>query len=336
MPNTTPPPDSAANVRGFYERVRGALCHVYTVGTITQGRAGKELAEMADMVAAGAVGFSDDGDPVDNTRIYLNAMEYTRPLGAPIVSHCEDSDLARGGHMHEGRVSADLGIQGMPSISESLGVVRDITLAEYSGAHLHVCHVSSADSVAALRQAKERGRTRITAETAPHYLALTDETIRAYDTNAKMNPPLRTEADRTALKQALADGTLDVIATDHAPHAPEEKEVEFDAAPFGVIGLETSLGVCWTELVVPGVLTPSQLVAKMSTNPARVCRLPAGTLVESSGADVTVIDPDRTWTVPTRFASKSRNSPFVGRELTGRAVLTLVDGDVRFDLDERA
>jgi len=337
MPNTEPPPDNAENVRGFYERAKSAACHVYTVGAITKGRAGSDLAEMADLVAAGVVGFSDDGDPVKNSRILLNAMEYARPLGRPILSHCEDADLAEGGQMNEGVVSAELGMTGMPVIAEALGIARDIMLARYAGVHLHICHVSAAESVEVIRRARATpGHGKITAETAPHYLALTDEAIKTFDTNAKMNPPLRTNRDRDALREGLRDGTLDVIATDHAPHAPEEKQVEFDAAPFGIIGLETALGVVWTELVVKEVLTPYQLIEKMATNPARICGLPAGTLKPGAPADVTVIDPKRRWSVPATFRSKSRNSPFVGWELTGRAVLTIVSGVVRFDLDGRA
>ena len=336
MPNTEPPPDNAEAVRGFYERTMRAACHVYTVGTITKERKGADLAEMADLIAAGAVGFSDDGDPVKNSRILLNAMEYCRPLGKPILSHCEDTDLAEGGYMNEGLVSAELGIPGIPSVAEALGTARDIMLAEYAGAHLHICHVSARESVEVIRRAKRDKRTKITAETAPHYLALTDEAIKTFDTNAKMNPPLRTKADQEALREGLRDGTIDAIATDHAPHAPEEKQVEFDAAPFGVLGLETSLGVVWTELVLPGVLTPMQVIEKMATNPARICGLTGGTLAPGAAADVTVIDPRRVWTVPKTFRSKSHNSPFVGRELTGKAVLTIVDGQVRFDLDGRA
>jgi dihydroorotase len=233
-------------------------------------------------------------------------------------------------------VSAELGISGMPAIAEALGVIRDIALAEYSKAHLHVCHVSTAQSVEAIRSAKKSGATRITAETAPHYLALTDDAVRAFDSNTKMNPPLRTRADQDALREGLKDGTIDALATDHAPHSHEEKQVEFDAAPFGVIGLETSLGVCWTELVVKNILSPLQLIEKMSTNPARVCGLNAGTLAVGAPADVVLIDPKREWTVSSSFRSKSNNSPFVGWNLTGRAVLTLVGGEVRFDLDGTA
>jgi dihydroorotase len=331
MPNTDPAPDSADAVRGFYKTAESAACHVYTTGTITRARKGDQLAEFVDLAAAGVVGFSDDGDPVSNTRTLLHAMVYARPIGLPVVAHCEVKDLAAGGHMHEGTVSAELGIDGIPDISESLDVTRHIELAKYAGCRLHICHVSAAATVEVIRRAKAEGVVDVTAETAPHYLALTDEAIRTYDTHAKMNPPLRTELDRRALIEALQDGTIDAIATDHAPHSPEEKNVEFDRAPFGVIGLETSLGVCWTELVVTGLLTPLQLIAKMSTNPARIHGLPAGSLVVGSPADVVVIDPERRWTVPSRFRSKSRNSPFVGRELVGRAVLTLVSGAVRWE-----
>ena len=336
MPNTDPPPDCFENVRGFYDRARDAACHVYTVGAVTKGRSGEQLAEMGDLVDAGVVGFSDDGDPVSNSRTLMHAMEYARPLGKPFAAHAEMKDLVVGGHMNEGTVSAELGMGGMPDIAESLDIGRHITLAHYTASHLHVCHVSAAACVEVIRRGKSGGAGRITAETSPHYLALTDETVRTFDANAKMNPPLRTERDRLALKEALRDGTIDAIATDHAPHAAEEKQVEFDQAPFGIIGLETSLGVCWTELVEAGVLTPAQLIEKMSTNPARIHDLPAGTLAEGSAADIAVIDPSRRWTVPATFRSKSRNSPFIGRELTGKAVLTLVSGAVRHDEDGRA
>jgi len=336
MPNTDPPPDNAEAVRGFYDRARRAACRVTTLGTITVGRKGETLSEMGDLVEAGVVGFSDDGSPVRNSRVLLNAMEYARPFGKPIVSHCEDADLAAGGHMNEGVVSAELGIRGIPAIAESLDVERNIALAHYAGAHLHVCHVSAAASVEVIRRGRVLPGGRITCETAPHYLALADEAVRSFDTHVKMNPPLRTKADQDALKEALRDGTIDAIATDHAPHAPEEKAVEFDQAPFGIIGLETSIGVVWTELVAPSVLTPIQVVEKMSANPARIHGLPGGTLAPGSPADVTVIDPARRWIVPERFRSKSRNSPFVGRGLVGKAVLTIVAGEVRYDEDGRA
>jgi dihydroorotase len=336
MPNTDPPPDAAENVRGFYKNAETAACHVYTTGTITHGRKGVKLSEMADLISAGVVGFSDDGDPVDDTRTLLNAMDYSKPLGKPIVAHAEMQDLVVGGHMNEGTVSAELGIGGMPDIAESLDIARHIALAHYTGCHLHLCHVSCAAGVDEIRRGKTSGRGRITAETAPHYLMLTDETVRTFDTRSKMNPPLRTESDRQALKEALRDGTIDAIATDHAPHAPEEKKVEFDQAPFGIIGLETSLSVCWTELVVPGVLTPSELIRLMSTNPADIHGLAAGSLGVGAAADVAVIDPERVWTVPKRFRSKSRNSPFIGMDLTGKTVLTLVSGEVKYDEDGRA
>jgi dihydroorotase len=336
MPNTKPPPDTAEAVEGFYRLAEGAACRVYTLGAVTVGRGGTELAELVDLVSAGAVGFSDDGDPVADSKVMLNALTYSRMTRRPIASHCEDKPLASGGHMNEGRVSSELGISGIPCISETISAVRDIMLAEYAGAHLHICHVSAAGTVDAIREAKKRGKTRITGETAPHYLALTDKEVRSYSANTKMNPPLRTDTDREALAEALHDGTIDAIATDHAPHSMEEKQVEFDAAPFGIIGLETSLGVCWDTLVKPGILTPSQLIEKMSTNPAAIHDLPGGTLAEGMPADVVIIDPNREWTVPATFQSKAVNTPFVGRTLTGRAVMTIVGGDVRFDLDDRS
>lgn len=336
MPNTDPPPDSADHVVGFYRRAQPSACHVYTVGTVTRDRKGAQLSEMADLIAAGVVGFSDDGDPIGNSRTLLHAMEYARPLGKPIVAHAEIKELSEGGHMNQGTVSAELGIGGMPDIAESLDIARHITLAHFTGCHLHIAHVSAASSVEEIRLGKSAGPGRITAETAPHYLALTDEAIREFNSNAKMNPPLRSEADRIALKEALRDGTIDAIATDHAPHSPEEKVVEFDHAPFGIIGLETSLGVCWSELVVEDVLSPYQLIEKMSTNPARIHGLNAGSLAEGAPADVVAIDPTRVWTVPAKGRSKSRNSPFIGHTLTGKAVLTLVLGVVHFDEDGRA
>jgi dihydroorotase len=333
MPNTNPVNDNAQVTRFILDRARAAgLARVYPVASITRGLKGEQLSEFAELKEAGAVAFSDDGRPVVGSRMMRRAMEYARGFDMPIVSHCEELDLAGDGVMNEGVVATRLGLAGIPNAAESIMVMRDIALAELTGARLHVCHVSCAESIAAIRAAKDRG-VRVTAETAPHYFTLTEEAVAEYDTRAKMNPPLRTEADRQAVRQALADGTLDAIATDHAPHSILEKEVEFDQAANGIIGLETALPLS-LRLVADGVLPLTDLIAKLTVTPARVFGLPCG-LIPGGAADITVIDPQRTWTVDAeRFASLSRNCPFDGWPVTGRAVLTMVDGRIVYEAPE--
>lgn len=329
MPNTDPVTDNQAAV-GFIIR-QAALAHaarVYPIGAISLGQKGEALAEFGEMVAAGAVAVSDDGKPVASAHLMRTALEYARSFGIPVADHCEEPTLARGGAMNEGVVSARLGLKGVPNEAEEIMAIRDILLARRSGGHIHLCHMSTHGSVELIRWGKERG-IDVTAEVCPHHISLTEEAVEGYDTNAKMNPPLRTAADVEALQLAVKDGTIDVIATDHAPHHYDEKEREFADAPNGIIGLETALAVNVTWLVASGIIDLVTLVEKMSCAPARVFHLPGGTLRRGSPADVTVFDPDARWIVdPSRFRSKGRNTPYAGRQLQGRVHLTLVDGRV--------
>jgi dihydroorotase len=334
MPNTEPPLDNQETIKFVRQRAEEAPARVFPIGAVTKGRRGEELAEVADIVAAGAVAISDDGDPVRSARVLRRAMEYASMFDVPVISHCEDPDLRGSGVMHEGYVSTVLGLRGIPAIAEEVMVARDIHIAEFTRARLHIAHVSTAGSVALIRLAKARG-VAVTAEVTGHHLTLTDQATRTFDTNTKMNPPLRTEGDRQALRDGLADGTIDCVASDHAPHAQEEKEMEFDAAPFGIVGLETSLGLVLTELVNGKVLTFPEAVAKMSLNPARILGLPGGAIRKGEAADLTIIDPQLRWTVDrTSFRSKSKNTPFQGWELTGRAVATIVGGEIVYRREE--
>jgi dihydroorotase len=328
MPNTRPVNDTASVTRFILDQACAAgLARVYPVGAISMGSGGQNLSEYADQKAAGVVAFSDDGNPVMNPLLMRRALEYARTFGLPLISHCEDLNLRADGVMHEGRVSLELGLRGIPAAVEEVMVFRDLALAQLTGGRVHIAHVSAFGSMALIRQAKAAGLT-VTAETAPHYFHLTEEAVRGYDTNAKVNPPLRTAADVAAIKEGLRDGTLDAIASDHAPHSTLEKDVEFQEAAFGLIGLETSLGLS-LKLVHEGVLTLKQLVAKMSTNPARILGVPGGTLAVGAPADVTLIDLNRDWTVDvSTFASKSRNCPFHGWTLKGKAVTTIVAGRI--------
>jgi dihydroorotase len=332
MPNTDPVTDNQAAV-GFIVRqsVRAGFAHVYPIGAVSVGQQGERLAEMGEMVGAGAVAVSDDGRPIVSGHLMRTALEYARTFEIPVADHCEEPTLAAGGVMHEGLVATRLGLKGIPAAAEEIMVARDVLLAELTGGHVHLCHMSTRGSVEIIRRAKERGGEglRVTAEVTPHHLALTDHACELYDTDAKMNPPLREATDVAALRAALADGVIDCIASDHAPHAYDEKDAAFDDAPFGIVGLETAFGVAFTELVAGGVLSLAQLLQRMSTEPARVFGLAGGTLVPGAPADVCVLDVDSSWTVdPMRFHSKSRNTPFAGRTLTGRAVLTVVAGRV--------
>jgi dihydroorotase len=328
MPNTKPVNDNAAVTRFILETAKVAgLARVYPVGAISMGSAGQALSEYGDQRDAGAVAFSDDGHPVMHPMLMRRALEYARTFDVPLIAHEEDLDLKANGVMHEGRVSLELGLRGIPSAAEEAMIFRDLALLQLTGGRLHIAHVSAFGSVALIRTAKAAGLT-VTAETAPHYFSLTDEAVYGYDTFAKVNPPLRTAADVAAIKEALRDGTLDAIACDHAPHTSLEKDLEFEAAAFGLIGLETSLGLS-LKLVHDGVLTFSQLVAAMSTNPARILNVPGGTLAPGTNADVTLIDPKRKWTVDVNtFASKGRNCPFHSWDLQGKAVMTIVGGKV--------
>ena len=330
MPNTDPVCDNQGVV-GFVkaQAQRAGKARVYPIGAVSLGQKGQQLAEFGELVGAGAVAVSDDGKPVASSHLMRTALEYARTFGIPVADHCEDPTLA-GGAMHEGLVSTRLGLKGIPAAAEEIMVARDLLLAELTGGHVHLCHMSTRGSVDLIRWAKERG-VRVTAEACPHHFSLTHEACEGYDTNAKMNPPLREPEDREAIRQALKDGTIDVIATDHAPHHYDAKEREFDDAPNGIIGLETALGLAITELVGTGLLTLPELVARMSTLPAKIFGLPGGTLAPGSPADVTVFDPAVEWTVrPQEFFSRSRNTPFAGRQLTGRATVTIVRGQIVF------
>lgn len=328
MPNTRPVNDNATVTRFILDQAhRAGLARVYPVGAISMGSRGKDLSEFGDLKQAGAVALSDDGYPVKSSLLMRRALEYARTFDLPVVSHCEDLDLRADGVMHEGRVSLELGLKGIPGAVEEVIVYRELTLAALTGARLHIAHVSSAGSVAIIRLAKGMGLP-VTAETAPHYFSLTEDAVRGYDTRAKVNPPLRTMGDLAAIRDGLRDGTLEVIASDHAPHSSLEKEVEFQAAAFGLIGLETSLGLS-LQLVHDEVLSIYKLVERMSTNPARILGVPGGSLKAGSPADITLIDLNREWTVDVNtFASKSRNCPFDGWKLKGKAVMTIVGGKV--------
>src|SRR5213080_2428216 len=329
MPNTDPVTDNQAAV-GFIVRqsTLAGLTRVYPIGAISVGQKGEQLSEFGEMVGAGAVAVSDDGKPVVSSHLMRTALEYARTFEIPVADHCEEPTLAAGGVMHEGLVAARLGLKGIPAAAEEIMVGRDVLLAGLTGGHVHLCHVSTRGSVGLIRSAKEQG-VRVTAEVTPHHLTLTERDCERYDTHAKMNPPLREAADIAALRQALKEGVIDCIASDHAPHAYDAKEAAFDDAPFGIVGLETAFAVAYTELGAGGILTLPELVHRMSTAPAAAFRLPGGTLKPGAAADVVVLDVAARWTVdPTAFLSKSRNTPFSGRALAGRAALTLVGGKV--------
>ena len=326
QPNTVPPIDTASIVQDIHRQAVGASARVYIVAAVSKALHNTELTEMADLKDAGIVGIGDDAYPVQNALFLRRAMQYCAMLDLPFIAHCEDKDLTADGVMNEGYVSTVLGLKGIPRDAENIGTARNIMLAQSTGCRLHILHVSTKESVESIRHAKSLG-VPITAETCPQYVALTDEACYGYNTNAKMSPSLRTAADQLAVIEGLQDGTLDAIATDHAPHAPHEKEQEFALAPFGMLGLETSLGLVITHLVKPGHLTLSQMVEKMSVAPARILGVPGGTLGVGAPADITVFDPNAEWTVDvSKFRSKSRNSVLDGVTLTGKPVMTFVGG----------
>ncbi|MGC7847019.1 dihydroorotase [Desulforudis sp. 1088] len=329
MPNTEPVADSAGVVRLILERARQAgRARVYPICALTKGSCGEQLSPMEELAAAGAVAFSDDGRSVRSARVMRRAMEYAASVGRVVIAHCEDHDLSAGGAMHEGAVATRLGLHGIPAAAEEIVVARDILLAEATGCRLHIAHVSTAGSVRLVREAKARGLP-VTAEAAPHHFILTDEAVLGYDTNAKVNPPLRSARDVAAVREGLADGTIDVIATDHAPHAAHEKDVEFDRAPCGIVGLETAVGLVFAELVETGLLSPAQAIAKMSLNPAAILGVEGGRLEAGGPADITVIDPARKEVIDrASFAGKSTNMPFQDREVKGIPVITMVRGKI--------
>ncbi len=331
MPNTNPVNDNQAITKLMLDRAREAgLANVFPIGAITKGSEGKELAEIGDLRRAGCVAISDDGKPVMNSLVMRRAMEYALAFDVPVVDHCEDLHLAEGGCMNEGAISTELGLPGMPAAAEDVMVARNVALAELTGARLHLAHISTEGSVRMVREAKSRG-LKVTAEACPHHFTITEETVRGYNTYAKMNPPLRTWKDVQAIKEGLRDGTIDAIATDHAPHASQEKQLGFTEAPFGIVGLETALPLT-LALVEEGVLSLESAVDKLSRAPAKAFSLAKGTLAVGADADVTIVDQQEQWEVdPGKFYSKSRNTPFAGWKVKGRVTTTIVGGRVVFE-----
>ena len=332
MPNTQPPIDSRSVVEFVLAQARehGAVT-VYPIGCVSKGQGGVELAEMGDMAVAGARGFSDDGKPVASAGLMRRALEYSKIFDLPVIDHCEEPTLVSGGVVHEGEVATRLGLPGWPGVAEDVMVSRDILLAEYTGGAVHIAHMSTGRSAELVRRAKQSG-IRVTCEVTPHHFALTDEAVAGYDTHAKMNPPLRAESDRQALLAAIADGTVDAIASDHAPHHADEKCVEFARAPFGIVGLETSISICLDRLVHGGIVDLARLVELMSSGPAAVLRLKKGSLRVGDDADITILDLERRVVVtPGTFASKSVNTPFGGWTLRGGPVMTIVGGRIVHD-----
>lgn len=329
MPNTKPVTDNRSVVEFIRMRAAEAgLARVHPIGALTKELKGEEIAEVGDMIAGGAVAFSDDAFPIENSGLMRRAMDYCAMFNAPVIVHCEDKALADDGFMNEGLLATILGLKGIPREAEEIAVYRNVMIAKLTGCRLHIAHVSTRGSVEIIRQAKE-DVVSVTCETCPQYFTLTEDAVKGYDTNAKINPPLRTADDIAAIKEGLADGTIDVIATDHAPHAIEEKETEFAYALCGMVGLETALGLVLTELVHAGVISLASAVEKMTAAPARILGLESGTVKIGSAADITVVDLDKKWTVdPVKFHSKSKNTPLSGRELVGAATLTIVGGRV--------
>lgn len=337
-PNTQPPLDTQATIKYVKQKAaRFDRTNVFVICCVSKNREGKELAELGRLFETGAVACSDDGSPVEDAELMRRALEYCLMFKKPVFSHPEVKSLTQGGVMHEGKVSLQLGLRGMPSAAEDVMVSRDITLAEITGGHIHIMHVSTEGAVQAIRRAKQR-KVHVTAETTPHHLILTDESLRNFESIFKMSPPLRSAADVAACVEAVKDGTIDAIATDHAPHAPEKKIREIDQAPFGVIGLETALPLMITRFVNPGIWNWTTLVERMSVNPARILQLPnKGTLRIGADADVTIIDPEHRWTVEEHsLHSKSKNSPFLNWNLTGKASAVVIAGKLHnllYDLD---
>lgn len=318
MPNTEPACDKQEVVRFLKKRAEEQLVEVFPIAAVTKKREGKEITEMAELVRAGAVAFSDDGSPVKSAAVMRHALEYAHMFGVPVIDHCEEPDLAAGGHMNEGWMSTRLGLPGIPDIAEAVMIARDVALAEFTGGHIHIAHISTAKGVELVRRAKDNG-VRVTCEVMPHHLALTEEALEQYDTNLKMNPPLRSRADVEALMAGLRDGTIDVIASDHAPHSIEEKDVEFAAAPNGILGLETMLGIILAKVVAAGVLPLHQALEKMILAPRRVLNLPLPLIKEGAPANLTFFSPDENWTVAAkRLKSLSRNMPYEGWSLPGK------------------
>jgi len=330
MPNTKPVIDNKAVASYVINKAKAeGFCNVFPVGSITYGSSGERMAEMGELKESGCVAVSDDGRPVKSSELMRRALQYANGIGIMVISHAEDLELVGEGTMHEGFTSTELGLKGIPRVAEDIATSRDVLLAEYTNSPLHIAHVSTAGSVRIIREAKARG-VKVTCETAPHYFTLTDDAVRGYNTNAKMNPPLREASDVAAIKAGLKDGTIDAIATDHAPHHLDEKDVEFNEAMNGIVGLETSLPLA-LKLVGEGSLTLAQLVEKMSLNPSKILGISRGTLEIGAIADITVIDPKVEWTVEAdKLASKSKNSPFLGWKVQGGARCTIVGGEVKY------
>lgn len=331
MPNTKPPLDSVAAIEFVLHRAEElGLCRVLPIGAVSIGLKHERLTEMAEMKETGAVAFSDDGEPVQDSGFLRKVLAYSKVCDATVILHCEDKSLTAGGVMNEGLTSLKLGLRGMPKAAEVAAVQKAVELTKLTGAKVHIAHVSTREAVESIRKAKEEG-VSVTAEVTPHHLTLTEDAVGEYNTNAKMNPPLRTAEDVTALRQALLEGVIDCIATDHAPHAVEEKETTFDEAPFGVVGLETAIGVLWTELVHKSGFPILRLVEAMSTKPCQILGIDGGTLREGSRADAAVIDPNAVWTVDaSKFKSNGSNTPYNGWMLRGKVVLTIFDGRIVF------
>ncbi len=329
MPNTDPAIDNQGVVELVVSQSkRVGLIKILPIGAITRGLKGEELAELASISEAGAIGFSDDGNPLRNSQIMRRALEYSKMLNRIVISHCEDTDLSEGGSMNEGYISMLLGLNGIPYTAETHFVARDIELARMSDARLHIAHLSCKESVELIKEAKDKG-VKVSCETAPHYFSLTEEAVRDFNTNAKINQPLRTKDDVEAIKEALKDGTIDVIATDHAPHLDSEKDVEFDYAPFGIIGLETALSLVIMGLIDKNFLGWLELVKVMALNPSRILGLDSGTLSEGKDADIIIVDPQKTWKVTKEsLFSKSKNTPFLGQELKGVVEITICKGRI--------
>ena len=326
MPNTKPVNDNQSVTDFILDKARkDGVVNVYPVGAISKGLKGEELSEIGELKSAGVVAITDDGKPVMNSELMRRAMEYASMFDLPVLSHCEDLHLSEGGVMNEGFVSTELGLKGIPNASEDATVARDIALSELTGARLHIAHVSTRGAVNLIRDAKNRG-VKVTCETAPHYFTLTEKMVNGYNTNAKMNPPLRSEDDLKAIREGLKDGTIDVIATDHAPHEISEKDVEFDKAPFGIVGLETALPLA-LKLVKDGIISFADAIKKLTVNPARILNLSKGTLSTGADADITVIDPEKEWQIDvTKFKSKGKNSPFHGWKVKGMVNTVIING----------
>jgi len=331
MPNTTPVNDSAGITQFILKRAAEVnLARVYPIGAVSVGSMGEQLTEIGDLKAAGCVAITDDGKPVNTALLMRRALEYASMFGMPVIEHCEDPSLKADGVAHEGAVASMLGLKGIPSVAESIMAERDISLAEMTGGHVHIAHMSVRETLRAVRDGKSRG-AKVTCEVTPHHFTLTDEALRGYDTNTKMNPPLREEPDRLAMVEGLRDGSIDVIATDHAPHHADEKALEFDRAPFGIVGLETAIALCVAKLVQPGIIGWPRLIELLSAAPARILSVPGGTLAEGAPADITIIAPDAPVTVrAAEMVSKSKNTPFDGWTLTGAAAATIVGGRAVF------